>query len=236
APVSMSNAPRYREWLKAISRKFDVDLVMGYIDHTFTDRGWVSYNSAGLFDNEGRHTAQYNKVNLLPFGERIPFSQYITALGRLNFGQANFEAGRLQPLFHSRAGRFGVLICFESAFSFYSRQYVLEGARFLVNITNDGWFGSRRGPIQHAELAILRAVENRVTLLRSANTGISMIVDPVGRVCRRIDLDKEGIILGQIHPAGKLSFYCRHGHMTFFIMALISLAVVPLLSILPHRS
>ena len=235
APVSMSNFPVYRQRLKNLSRESDVDILIGYVDHTFTGERWLGYNSAGLFDNEGRHRVQYNKVNLLPFGERIPFSQYIPALSRLNFGQANFEPGKLQTIFQSSVGKFGVLICFESAFSGYTRRYVQEGAQFLVNITNDGWFGSRRGPIQHAEMAILRAVENRVTLLRSANTGISMIVDPVGRVRKRIDLNVQGIILGQIHTPVERPVYCRYGHLVFSIMAVVNIAAVLLFSSLLRR-
>jgi len=226
APVSLSHAHFYRERLKILAMKLGVDILIGYVDHEPAGAGWRAYNSAGLIDSTGKLTDQYNKVNLLPFGERLPYSQYIPALSRLNFGQANFEPGKEQTLFESQVGKFGVLICFESIFSDYTRRYVLNGADFLVNITNDGWFGSRRGPIQHAEMAILRSVENRVTLVRAANTGISMVVDPMGRVRQKIDLDLEGILMDTIDRSSGLSFYCRNGHLIFYIMVLINLAIV----------
>ncbi|MCK4349757.1 MAG: apolipoprotein N-acyltransferase, partial [Candidatus Krumholzibacteria bacterium] len=131
--------------------------------------------------------------------------------------------------FETKVGKFGVLICFESAFSYFARDYVLNGADILVNITNDGWFGSTRGPEQHAELAILRAVENRVPLYRAANTGISMVVDPTGRISAKVGLDKPGMILARSYRSEKLSFFCRHGHKTYFVMVAVSLAVVLLL-------
>ncbi len=228
APISLSYSPEYGERLEMLSRTSGVDLLVGYIYHTSINNSIQSYNSAGMFDSSGRLITQYHKVNLLPFGERIPFSQYIPALSRLKFGQANFEAGTLQPLFRSKAGPFGVLICFESTFSDFARRYVRDGADFLVNITNDGWFGSERGPLQHTETAVLRSVENGVPLLRSANTGISMIVDPLGRVERHIGLDREGLLLADIGRPLRRTPYCKYGNLIFYIMVLSSLAAVPL--------
>ncbi|UCF04681.1 MAG: apolipoprotein N-acyltransferase [bacterium] len=235
APISLSLSPRSRDRLRRIAGEAGVDLLIGYIDHKYSFDHWVAYNSAGLFDHTGQQTGHYNKVNLLPFGERIPWSQYLPFLSKLDFGQANFEPGTERTRFQTRAGTFGVLICYESIFSGYTRRYVLEGADFLVNITNDGWFGSRVGPLQHAEMAILRAVENRVTLLRSANTGISMVVDPAGRVRQRIGLDLPGMIQSSIMRSRGLTFYCRHGHLIFFVLVAVCIAVGPLLSVVRRR-
>lgn len=228
APISVSHAYEYRQWLKSIAERAGVDLLTGYVDHTREGNDWSAFNAAGLFDSQGRHIAQYKKVHLLPFGEKIPWSQYIPALSKMNFGQANFKSGEFQTQFHSNKGTFGVLICFESIFSDFTRRYVHNGADFIVNITNDGWFGSRRGPMQHAELAIFRAVENRVTLLRAANTGISMLVDPAGRVHNRIDLDIEGMILGSIYTTNHRTIFTEYGHLPFFLMTLISIVIGPL--------
>jgi apolipoprotein N-acyltransferase len=226
APISFSHQTTYVRRLKRFARDNEVDLFTGFIDHTRVNDQWRPHNAAGLFNREGETAGYYIKVNLLPFGERMPFGQYIPFLGDLDFGQAEFVPGTVQTLFRSRAGTFGALICFESTFADYTRRYVLNGADFLVNITNDGWFGSTVGPRQHAETAVMRAVENRVTLLRAANTGISMVVDPVGRVIDRIDLDREGLLIAPIYPKGRLTFFCRHGHLAFWIMVLINLAAV----------
>jgi apolipoprotein N-acyltransferase len=226
APVSMSHQHRYRNWMKRISREAGVDIYIGYIRHEMENDRWRSFNSSGIFDGKGRLVTEYDKINLLQFGERIPFSQYIPLLEKIEFGQANFKKGRTQTIFESPAGRFGSLICFESTFSGYARRYVKEGAQFLVNVTNDGWFGSARGPLQHSETAILRAVENGVTLLRAANTGVSMYVDPAGRVIDRIGLDEEGILLVPVHTLSSITPYCRFGHLIFFGLALLNISVV----------
>jgi apolipoprotein N-acyltransferase len=225
APVSFRFSSLYRERLRVTAIKAGAELLIGHIDHETRDDEWSSFNSASLFEADGTIRATYGKVNLLPFGERIPFSQYLPILSRLDFGQANFLPGAEAIIFDSDAGRFGVMICFESTFSHFARTYVRGGADFLVNITNDGWFGSRRGPLQHAETAILRAVENRVPIYRAANTGVSMIVDPTGIVRERIGLDLPGIILNRGYRAGHPSFYTRYGHLVFYVAALGSLAV-----------
>lgn len=228
APISISHDHLYQQRLEFMAEKASVDLLTGYVDHVREGDGLSVYNAAGLFSSQGRHIATYEKVNLLPFGEKMPWSQYLPVLSKLDFGQANFKAGEDQTLFVSSKGKFGVLICFESIFSDFTRGYVRAGADFLVNITNDGWFGSRSGPMQHAELAVFRAIENRVTLLRAANTGISMIVDPAGRIRERIDLDVEGIILVPIYVIEEQAFFTRHGHLPFLLLALVSVVVVPL--------
>lgn len=235
APVSLRHSNRYLQWLKHAARGAKAEMLIGYVDHITAGNGWLSFNAAGLIKDDGALVAQYEKVNLLPFGERMPFSQYLPFLNRMDFGQANFTPGGEATVFVSDPGRFGVLICFESTFSGLTRGYVREGADFLVNITNDGWFGSSRGPIQHAEMAILRSVENRVVLFRAANTGVSMVVDPVGRVKARIGLDSKGIIFGQADSSRRPSFYARNGHLVFYIMALISLAVTPAAGIFVRR-
>ncbi len=226
APISFGHQPSYVRWLKRIARDNDIDLFTGFIDHTREDDEWHPHNAAGLFSGEGNVTGYYIKVNLLPFGERMPFSQYIHVLGRLDFGQANFKPGTVQTIFRSRGLRFGALICYESIFADYTRRYVLDGADFLVNITNDGWFGSAVGPKQHAEAAILRAVENRVPLLRAANSGISMVVDPVGRVTQSIHLDREGMLMTPVLPKRDLTIFTRYGHAVYFLMVAVNLAAV----------
>ena len=226
APVALSRSIRYENWLKTIAHDSEVELLVGYIDYSFKDGLWKSYNSAGLFNDEGNFEAEYHKINLLPFGEKIPFSQYLSALEKIDFGQANFKSGKKRTLFNSQWGRFGVLICFESTFPGFVRNYVRDGAQYLVNITNDGWFGSSRGPLQHSETAILRAVENGVTVLRAANTGISMYIDPVGRVRGRVKLNVEGNIECGVSSFAAPTFYVKYGNMLFFILTVLSLAAV----------
>ncbi len=231
APVSFKATPAYLELLEMMARGDGIDILTGYVDHTVSGQKWIAHNAAALISKNGMLTGNYHKVNLLPFGEKLPLSQYFPALMKIDFGQANFIPGTKQTIFDSSVGKFGVLICFESTFAGYTRRYVQSGADFLVNITNDGWFGNNQGPVQHAEMAILRAVENRVTLFRGAYTGVSMVVDPVGRVQQRLGLFEEGMIFGSAERAEGLTFYTKHGDAIYFALAFVSL----LLAAVPFR-
>ncbi len=226
APVSISHSAKYRNWLKKISSVSGVDLLIGYINHVKENGRWRSLNGCGLFDDRGVLKAQYEKIKLLPFGEKVPFSQYFSVLEKIDFGQANFKQGEDMTIFDSSAGKFGALICFESTFTGYTRRYIKEGAQFLVNITNDGWFGSPRGALQHAETTVLRAVENGVFLVRAANTGISMSVDPAGRIVESVGFNRESIIVTPVTVARKMTFYCRHGQLSFLLMFIGNLLII----------
>ncbi len=225
APVSMSHTRKYREWMKSIASDAGVDVYIGYVRHIQEGQRWRSFNSSGMFTSAGYLSQQYDKINLLQFGERVPFSGWFPFLEGMDFGQANFKRGEEQTIFESPAGRFGSLICFESTFSGYSRDYVRLGADFLVNITNDGWFGGARGPLQHSESAVQRAVENGVTVLRAANTGISMLIDPAGRVVESIGLDREGILLVPVYTLPGQTPYTRYGQWIFLWMIVLNLGI-----------
>jgi apolipoprotein N-acyltransferase len=226
APVSFKATPQYLGWLERMARENDIDLFTGFIDHTIMKGVWEPQNAAALIDRRGRLAAVYQKMNLLPFGEKMPFSQYFPVLRKANFGQANFIPGAKQTIFDSSVGKFGVLVCFESTFSLFTRRYVANGAEFLVNITNDGWFGGSRGPVQHAEMAILRSVENRVTLFRSAYTGVSMVIDPMGRMLESLPPFKKGMIYGAVERAPKHPIYERFGYIPYWIMIAVNMVLV----------
>ena len=140
------------------------------------------YNSAFLITPQNEITGRYDKVRLVPFGEYVPFKKYLPFIHKLVVGVGDFTSGNwLKPL-EFNGNSFGVLICFESIFPELSRGFVKEGAGFLINITNDAWFGRTSAPYQHFSQSVFRAVENKVFLVRAANTGISGVIDPVGRV------------------------------------------------------
>jgi apolipoprotein N-acyltransferase len=172
-----------------------------------------AYNAAMLYDPSGKPQQRYYKMKLVPFSEAMPFARKIPWMNALNFGQSDFRAGEKQTIFHAGTHPFAVLICFESIFPKLSRERVQRGARYLVNITNDFWFGRSAGPTQHAEMSIVRAVENRTPLARCANTGISFFVDPWGRVTQRTGLFVEARPLARVRAGTGGSFYTRHGEL-----------------------
>ena len=139
-------------------------------------------NSAALISPEGRMTDKYDKIHLVPFGEYVPFSNKFPALHKLVLGElGEFTPGKDFKIFKLKAG-FGVLICFEDIFPEISRKFVNSGAKFLIVITNDAWYGKSGAAYQHAANSVFRAVENRVPVVRCANTGVSCFIDSRGRI------------------------------------------------------
>ena len=122
-------------------------------------------------------------------------------------------------------------ICYESVFPHIMRGFVQNGARLLFIITNDGWFGNTSGPRQHARYAIFRAIENRVSVARSANTGISLVILPSGRIIRRLGYNRTGTLVADVPVLTKETFYTRHGdwfaywNMGALVVILIGYAV-----------
>lgn len=207
-------------------KSIQTPILAGYPDARMSSSGDVTtHNAAGLVLKAGSISVQYEKIHLVPFGERIPFQGLFPFLGRFDLGQAEWTPGTERVVFSGAGPPFGVMICFESIFADHARRYRLGGAQYLVNITNDEWFGKSAGPVQHAELAILRSVELGMTMARAANTGISMLVDPYGRVTTKTGLFEQGVIVGDVPAPLPPTRYAQWGDWT----TMLSLALVVIL-------
>jgi apolipoprotein N-acyltransferase len=212
--------------LLGTARELGTPILAGYPDARLVSSGDVTtHNAAGLILPTGAIAGQYEKIHLVPFGERIPFQGIFPFLGSFDLGQAEWTPGAERILLSGAGAPFGVLICFESIFPDHARAYRNEGAQYLVNVTNDEWFGRSAGPVQHADLAILRAVELGVGLVRAANTGISMIIDPYGRVLASTGLFEEAVLIGEIPAPIGATRFARWGDWT----TVASLAIIVLL-------
>lgn len=179
------------------------------------------YNAAVLYGPDGVPSQRYYKTRLVPFSEAMPFQKQIPWINALNLGQSNFSSGKEKNLFVTLGWRYSCLICFESIFPDLSRHAVAGGAQYLINTTNDFWFGRSAGPVQHADMAIHRAVENRTPLARCANSGISFFVDPFGRVFGRTGLFVDALPVARMAPGSGGSFYTRHGDWIVWSLALL---------------
>ena len=169
-------------------------------------------NSAAVIGVDGVPSADtYSKIKLVPFGEVIPFETVIPALADVDFGEADFWPGSDRVIFELPSGTFSTLICYESTFPRLARQFVAGGSELLVNITNDVWYGRSSMPFQHASMAVMRAIENRRSLARSANSGVSMLVDPFGRVVSRTEIFEEGFLVESMQVRSEKTFYTRYG-------------------------
>jgi apolipoprotein N-acyltransferase len=204
-----------------------VPVFSGFADYGITADGRTAVtNAAGMFTPDGSGGATYAKRHLVPFGERMPFEWLIPALGRLDLGQAEWTSGSGTVLFAGPGGPFSCLICFESIFPALARADVRKGARWLVNVTNDEWFGNSAALAQHAAMASFRAVEHHVPLARCANTGLTLLIDANGRVRQRLPVFTPGVLIGALSAPGPRTLYTRVGDWPGIACGLALLALV----------
>jgi len=232
-PGVLKKDPYIERDLKAFVSNIQIPLLVGVVNSEKDNY----YNSAILISKKGEFIQRYDKLHLVPFGEYIPlkrifgFLETIVPIGDFIPGKEYtiFDLGdssiRLPVSLSARqtvrpidqqTGRlkFSVLICFEDIFPRISRQFVKKGADFLINITNDAWFGNTSSPYQHLSASVFRAIENSVYLIRAANTGISGFITPTGRVYPLIDNDsgRQTFISG--YKAREV--YISHKQNTFY--------------------
>jgi len=173
-----------------------------------------AYNSIYVLDHEGSVPAFYDKVHLVPFGEYLPFQDFLERLGLMQL--TGIRGGYIPGQQHRvltipRAPPLLPLICYEIIFPEEARAFVGERPAWIVNVTNDGWFGASSGPYQHFQQARVRAIELGLPLVRAANTGISAVVDPLGRVVASLPLGVEGVLDSRLPNPVQATLYTRIG-------------------------
>jgi apolipoprotein N-acyltransferase len=211
-PNFFVDRPDWETRIRQQAAEARLPLVVGGLDATpRKPSGWDYYNAAFVYHPDGRRDSlpPYRKNYLVPIVERVPFVNPRWFRGLHWFGGAT--PGAPGPVYTVPMGRFGILICYESAFDDLSRRYRLLGADFLVNITNDAWFGNTSAPYQHAAHLVMRAIENRVGIARAANSGISELVDPLGREHQRTHLGERTFEAGQVYTAEAHTLYTALG-------------------------
>ena len=213
--------PEYLEFgdndapLREFASQVGVPILVGSI--RLTDLKY--YNSTLLLSGKGEILGIYDKIHLVPFGEYIPARSLMPFVARV-VPIEDFTPGKYFKIYtitgssdRSNALKFSTLICFEDILSDLASGFVRRGADFLVNMTNDAWFGDTSSPYQHMQASVLRAVENRVYVVRAANTGFTCIIDDVGRIVAKVEDEKgketfvTGSTSGVIFKTGRKSFY-----------------------------
>jgi len=185
--------------------------------------GRAVFNSILVIGDGGVIEDSYDKVHLVPFGEYLPLQNLLEGIGirQLISLPGGFGAGvQRRTLVAGAAPPLAPLICYEAIFP---REVVPDGERpgWILNVTNDAWFGDTPGPRQHLRQAIVRAVEEGLPLVRAANTGISAIVDPYGRIVASLDLDTSGVIDGDLPAALPPTTYARYGDIIPAAIAIV---------------
>ena len=181
------------------------------------------YNSAFVLSDSGATAAVYRKMFLVPFGEYVPFGALLTFVGPLVDAVSAFSPGQGVTMLPVQGHMISTAICYEVVYPHLIRQGVLQGAELLTTITNDAWYGETSAPFQHFDLAAMRAIEQGRYLARAANTGISGIVDPYGRVTLRTDLFETTAPMGEVRFIQERTVYARIGDITAQLAVLITL-------------
>jgi apolipoprotein N-acyltransferase len=184
------------------------------------------YNSAFMLDRAGATAAVYRKMYLVPFGEYVPFGSLLTFVGPLIEAVSSFSPGMRVTMMPVEGHMVSTAICYEVVYPHLIRQGVLQGSELLTTITNDAWYGQSSAPFQHFELAAMRAIEQGRYLARAANTGISGIVDPYGRVIARTSLFETTTVLGEVRFLQGRTLYATIGDLPAQLAVFLTLVGV----------
>ncbi len=206
--------------LKKFVARLGVPLLAGAI----VKEGDQYYNTAILLSKDGEVLQTYRKIHLVPFGEYLPLRPLFPFLEHI-IPIADFTAGEEYTVFKLRddGKLFSVLICFEDTLGGLTRQFVRQGAGLLVNMTNDAWFKDTKEPYMHMQAAVFRSVENRRTLVRAANTGVSSFINSSGRVVKAVrdENGKQTYVAGyetmQVRFEQQETFYTRYGDVFLLV-------------------
>lgn len=241
-PGYLRNDPSLYLAVRDIIREAGVPILLGSSSHPkiLRDRKLNPRPkvSALLLDKNGRILSEYNKMRLLPFGEYLPLEGRFPWPWWLVPKSGSFVAGTYPRVFELMEYRFGVVICWENLFADIFRKFTQRGVQFMVNLTNEAWFGKTEASRQILAMSVFRAVENRISLLRAANTGISCIIDPLGRIQEKVideegnDMMVTGILTASVPEPWGSTFYTRYGDVfaiacTIVIVCFLIMALLP---------
>jgi apolipoprotein N-acyltransferase len=188
-----------------------------------------SFNSAFLVGADGTTAGVYRKIHLVPFGEYVPLRRLLFfAAPLVEAVGSGFDAGEEATLLPVDGHSISVAICYEIVYPGLVRQFVRGGSELLTTITNDAWFGTTSAPYQHFAQASMRAIENGRYLVRSANTGISGIVDPYGRILAQTDIFRPAVVVGTARFLRESTLYARAGDVFAYASVVITLTMLVL--------
>jgi apolipoprotein N-acyltransferase len=179
------------------------------------------YNAAFMIDPAGATAAIYRKIHLVPFGEYVPFQRVLFFVGPLVEAVSAFSRGQRVTMLPVEGHMVSTAICYEVTYPALQREAVRQGSELLTTITNDAWYGESSAAFQHWEMAMMRAIEQGRYLVRSANTGISGIVDPYGRVLIRTSLFETVAVVGEARFVQAKTVYARIGDLAAHVSAAV---------------
>ena len=211
---------------------YDSPIIFGTLQPILDeDENLISAFNTAIFAEPRYHNnlenfRKYYKQKLVPFVETMPFASIFPLISRLDLGGGRFTAGVENSVWQTGNLNAAPMICYESIYPNFARRRVNNGANVLVNITNDGWFGRTTAPYQHAEMSRVRAVENGVSIVRSANSGISFSADPYGRYLGKTQLYTREIVEMPIAKPLKNTIYRQFGDWFVYLCGIFAAVVI----------
>lgn len=222
APIYYAEDARLREQINRLARETGAYVVINTVPRTAA--GEV-LNSALIVGPEGKPLGQYSKMNLVPFGEFVPWP-FRALVSKISTEAGDFAPGTQQSLLPAGAHSIGAFVCYESVLPGFVRRFADKGAEVFVNISNDGWFGRSPAREQHLAIVRMRAAENRRWILRATNNGITATVDPAGRVWRHLPPFTPAAAETGFSWVSGTTFYSRHGDWLVWLCAFGAAAAV----------
>jgi apolipoprotein N-acyltransferase len=218
------HAMRVHRFARALNRPF----VFGTLEYTRDiATGQQRYYNVAVYYDAGILQGTYRKMRLVPFGEWFPYKRLFPFVVKIleAAGAGDFTPGEQYTIFSDSDIRFSVLICFEDVFGNLARQFVRRGSQVLINVTNDAWTGSEKAEIQHFSLSVFRAIENRRSLVRAANGGVTVCVNPYGRTTAQLDLFTSDMLVCDVDivQSSEMTFYTRYGELLPLILVPLTL-------------
>jgi apolipoprotein N-acyltransferase len=224
-PSILRADPQLVASLRALSAELHTPLVIGSLDAEGNPPRFR--NSAFVLTEEGI-VGRYDKIHLVPFGEFVPLSGVIGFVRGWAEFISELESGTRTVVFQGPPAPYGVVICYEGIFPDLVRDFVRNGARLMVNMTNDAWFGRTSGPEQHLSMYPFRAVEHRLSVVRAANTGVSAFITPNGHILRRMNLYERGLLTENVPLRVGKTLYTRLGDWPGLLALAISAVALAL--------
>jgi apolipoprotein N-acyltransferase len=226
----VTNDPLFRDPVSQMARDAHSWVVTGAIGITPAAHSEKlasqAFNSAALISPSGEWSARYDKIHLVPFGEYLPFPRLLAFAGGLSKEVGEFQTGASRVPLNAGDVRLGVFICYESVFPGEVREFAMQGAQVLVNLSNDGWYGDSGAYAQHLNQTRMRGIENDRWILSATDTGVTASIDPYGRIVARLPRKERGALIAPYALTSVTTFYTRHGDWFAWLCAIISVAAL----------
>ncbi|MGH9454232.1 MAG: apolipoprotein N-acyltransferase, partial [Terriglobia bacterium] len=218
--------PILRAAIRGMAEQAHAEVIVGAVN--FDGPGeTIPRESANVVDSSGKQIFRYDKIHLVPFGEYTP-SWLKGIAGKITSEVGDFVPGHNYGFIRLEHGAIGIFICYESIFPQLVRRLTPPGPSVLVNISDDAWYGDSSARFQHLEMAEVRAIENHRYLLRDTNDGITVVIDPYGRITQRLAEHQRTTLTGRFSYVSGRTFYNAHGDVFAWLCVILTGLIVAL--------